>query len=97
MNLEELRNDIGLKQKKGLPFIIASVVIAPISIGRVGMQIMVFLGGFQGRNIYIVHQRSHLAKFGSRSSISGFPRRLVHSPSHFCKIYNVSWTWYEFR
>lgn len=27
MNLEELRNDISLKQKKGLPFIIASVVI----------------------------------------------------------------------
>lgn len=27
MNLEELRNDIALKQKKGLPFICASVVI----------------------------------------------------------------------
>ena len=27
MNLEELRNDITLKQKKGLPFICASVVI----------------------------------------------------------------------
>lgn len=27
MNLEELRNDISLKQKKGLPFIVASVVI----------------------------------------------------------------------
>ena len=27
MNIEELRNDIALKQKKGLPFIIASVVI----------------------------------------------------------------------
>ena len=27
MNLEDLRNDIALKQKKGLPFICASVVI----------------------------------------------------------------------
>jgi len=27
MNLEELRNDISLKQKKGLPFIVASAVI----------------------------------------------------------------------
>ena len=27
MNLEELRNDIAVKQKKGLPFIIASVII----------------------------------------------------------------------
>lgn len=27
MNLEELRNDISLNQKKGLPFIVASVVI----------------------------------------------------------------------
>ena len=27
MSLEELRNDIIIKQKKGMPFIIASVVI----------------------------------------------------------------------
>lgn len=43
MNLDELRNDIIIKQKKGLPFIIASVVIWLLITVVAALQIDIYL------------------------------------------------------
>ena len=48
MNLEDLRNDIALKQKKGLPFICASVVIWLL------MLIVIMLDLPQGKENFLV-------------------------------------------